>query len=410
VTAATLVDLYLDVARRLDGATLVSAAVAPGAWRGAHVLGLGKVAGPMFEGLAGAAGEALLIGPEDGPAPPGARFFASDHPHPSARSVAAAAEARRFVERLSAQDRLLVLLSGGGSALLAAPAPPLSLEDKRATTAAVARAGATIAELNTVRKHLSAVKGGQLGLASRAVTTVLALSDVVGSDPATIASGPFSPDPTTFAEALALVERLAPGAPAAARARLEQGAAGLLAETPKPGDPRLAAIDYRVLAGPEQVAALAHERIRAAGLTSAVLSRDTQEEVTALAAAYAERTRQQPGRRILVGNGEPRIVVSGQGRGGRCTHLALLMARALAGRPGVAFLAAGTDREDGSAGASGAVVDGGTWQQALEAGLDPQAALDRCDSAALLEPLGALVRGPGRSNLLDLHLLAMGGP
>jgi glycerate-2-kinase len=273
----------------------------------------------------------------------------------------------------------------------------------------VARAGATIGELNTVRKHLSAIKGGQLALACSAPTTVLALSDVVGSDPATIASGPFSPDPTTFAQALALLRRLAPHAPAAAQLRLEQGFAGAIPETPKPGDPRLAHVAYRVLAGPERVAALAREAIERAGLPTDVLSRDTEDPVPTLAAAYATRARRELGRgpRILAGNGEPRIVVTGPGRGGRSTHLALLVAREIAGLP-VSFLAAGTDRYDGSAGAAGAVVDGATWERAVAAGLDPAGALERCDSAAVLEEVGGLVQGPGRSNLLDVHLLAIG--
>jgi glycerate-2-kinase len=411
-----LADLYLSVARSLDGTALVEEWLAAGRssdLAGAHVLAVGKVARPMFEGFTRAAGPpaaALLVVPEeDGGAWPGAEVMASDHPHPTARSVAAGQAALAFAGRLGPADRLVVLLSGGGSALLAAPAGPLSLDDKRATVTAVARAGATIAELNTVRKHLSAIKGGQLGAATRAATTVLALSDVVGNDPATIASGPFSPDPTTFAAALALVRRLAPGAPAIGW--LERGAAGALPETPKPGDPRLAHVGYHVVAGPERVTAVARRLIEARGLEADTLSTNTEDPVPALAAAYAARARAELARgaagRVLVGNGEPRVVVHGDGRGGRSTHLALLVARELAGTEGVSFLAAGTDREDGNAGASGAVVDGSTWLRAVRDGLDPQGALDRCDSAGLLGALGCLVRGPGRSNLLDVHFLSI---
>jgi glycerate 2-kinase len=157
------------------------------------------------------------------------------------------------------------------------------------------------------------------------------------------------------------------------------------------------------------VPAAARALIEAHGWRAGVLSTDTEQAVPDLAAEYAARAGGAGRREVLVGNGEPRIVVGGQqGRGGRATHLALLMARALAGRRAVAFLAAGTDERDGSAPASGAVVDGETWAEALAAGLDPQGALDRCDSARPLEALGCLVRGPGRSNLLDLHLLAVG--
>jgi glycerate 2-kinase len=400
------------VAAHVDGAILVENSIAGAELAGAHVLAVGKVARPMFEGFTRAVGppdDALIIAPDDAPAPPGARVLVSDHPHPTARSVAAASAARAFVERLGPSDRLVVLLSGGGSSLLAAPAGALTLDEKRATIAAVARAGAPIAALNTVRKHLSAIKGGQLGAATRARTTVLALSDVVGNDPATIASGPFSPDPSTFAQALALVDQLAPHAPLAARAHLTAGAAGAWAETPKPGDPRLAHVQFRVLAGPERVLAEAHRAAAGRGIPVDTLSTNTEQAVPALAALYAARARAQAGPRLLIGNGEPPIVVTGEGRGGRCTHLALLMARELAGLRGVAFLAAGTDRRDGSVDAAGAAVDGETWSRAVAAGLDPQAALDRCDSGALLDALGCLVRGPGRSNLLDLHLLAVWG-
>jgi glycerate 2-kinase len=269
--------------------------------------------------------------------------------------------------------------------------------------AAVARAGATIGQLNTVRKHLSAIKGGRLALESRAPTTVLALSDVVGSDPGTIASGPFSPDPTTFAEAVALVRALAPGAPGLRL--LERGAAGELAETPKPGDPRLAHVAYRVVAGPERVTEEARRRVVAAGLRAGGLCENSEASVEELADDYAARI--VSAGTVLIGNGEPRIVVpAGAGSGGRATHLCLLMARALAGRGDLAFLAAGTDRRDGSAPASGAVVDGETWPRALAAGLDPERALRDHDSARPLGALGCLVASPSRSNLLDLHLLA----
>ena len=413
MTPELLTEIYLGVARAVDGAFLVAEALAQDQTaRGAHLLAVGKVAAPMLEGFLATVGEppaALVIAP-DGEAigeRRGLRVLRSDHPAPTARSEAAARAARQFVADLGAQDRLVVLLSGGGSALMAAPAAGLTLDEKRTTVSAVARAGATIGELNTVRKHLSAVKGGQLALATAAPTTVLALSDVVGSDPATIASGPFSPDPTTFAEALALLDRLAPRAPPAARQRLERGAAGLLPETPKPGDPRLRHVAHRILAGPERVLELARRGIAQRGFADGELSRHTEAPVPDLAAAYAARARQEGGPVLLAGNGEPSIVVTGSGRGGRSTHLALLVAREIAGLP-VSFLAAGTDRFDGSAGASGAVVDGGTWARALAAGMDPQGALDRCDSAPVLEALGGLVRGPGRSNLLDLHLLAIG--
>jgi glycerate 2-kinase len=425
--ADRLVEVFAQVAARIDGAALVRQRVTgagpalcdPGGRL--HLLALGKVAAPMVDGVLATLGAdvvagGLVIGPAGrlglraGACPPLA-LMAADHPTPTERSLAAGQAARRLVGALDAEDHLLVLLSGGGSALAAVPAGPLTLADKTAATRLVARSGATIHELNAVRKHLSALKGGQLGLLTRARTTVLALSDVVGNDPGTIASGPFSPDPTRFADALALLDRAGAGAPAA-RGWLAQGAAGAMPETPKPGDPRLAHVTYEILAGPERVVEEALRAVEDAGQATGLLERNTELSVPALAAAYADRAHAEAtaggAPRILVGNGEPTIVVSGDGRGGRATHLALLMARALAGRPGVAFLAAGTDDRDGNTEAAGAVVDGTTWPRALAAGLDPEGALARCDSERPLRALGCLVRGPGTSNLLDLHLLAIG--
>jgi len=417
--------IFLEVASHVDGATLVSEALSSNPTLVAagplHVLAVGKVAFPMFDGLVARVGQArvatgLLIAPEtrfpkELHLPLGVRALVSDHPEPSERSVAAGRAARALIEGLSPADRLVVLLSGGGSAAMAVPAEGLSLDEKRATTKAVARAGASIAELNTVRKHLSAIKGGQLAVATKAQTTVLTLSDVVGSDPGVIASGPFSPDATTFAQALALVERLAPTAPAAVIAHLRRGAKGALAETPKPGDLRLGHVEYKLLAGPERVPAEAKRIVESQGLGASTLSSNTEASVEDLASDYgrlARREGQAGGRaRILIGNGEPTIVVRGGGRGGRSTHLALLMAREIAGMPNVAFLAAGTDDRDGSSDASGAIVDGSTWERAQSQGLDPAGALERCDSETPLKALGGLVRGPGTSNLLDLHLLAI---
>jgi len=325
--------------------------------------------------------------------------------------VAAGRAARELLMAIAPSDRLVVLLSGGASAAMSVPAAGLSLDEKRTTTKAVARAGASIAELNTVRKHLSAIKGGQLALATQAQTTVLTLSDVVGSDPGVIASGPFSPDATTFAQALALVQRLAPNAPTAVFEHLRRGVAGALTETPKPGAPRLGHVDYKLLAGPERVPEEAKRIIEREGSAAGTLSLNTEASVDDLALQYGKRARRESQSggppHVLIGNGEPSIVVRGDGRGGRATHLALLMAREIAGMPNIAFLAAGTDDRDGASDASGAIVDGSTWERAQSQGLDPAGALDRCDSEAPLKALGALVRGPGTSNLLDLHLLAM---
>jgi glycerate 2-kinase len=422
----TLVEIFLEVARHVDGGALVRGAIASGsallpAGR-LHVLCAGKAAFPMFGGLLDSVGAELVAGglvvapetcfPETPRCPAAVTAFVSDHPDPSGRSVAAGLAARDLLASLLPTDKLIVLLSGGASAALALPADGLSLDDKRATTRAVLRAGATISELNAVRKHLSAIKGGQLALHTRARILVLALSDVVGNDPGTIASGPFSPDPTTFAQAVTLVERFAPTAPGRAVEHLRRGAAGSVPETPKKGDPRLAHVEYRLIAGPERVADEARNVVQGCGMAAGLLSRDTESPVMDLAVAYGRVARREAAlsgpKRIFVGHGEPSIVVLGAGRGGRATHLALAMAREISGLNRATFLAAGTDDRDGAADASGAVVDGATWARAQAAGLDPAGALERFDSEAPLKSLGCLVRGPGTSNLLDLHLLEVG--
>jgi len=438
---ARLARVFREVAARIDGERLVGETVEgdPALAAATDVLAVGKVALPMARGLIRridarawprkilaviperAFGEAVSDAASTLPSQ--TQLCAANHPHPSALSVEAARSAQAFV-RAAGDDgvpgRLLVLLSGGASALLCGPAKGLAWEDKRDAVAAVARAGATIRELNVVRKHLSSIKGGRLALETSRPIAVRALSDVIGDDPATIGSGPFSPDPSTFADAIAVVDRLRAQLPAAVRAHLERGARGEIPDTPKPGTAELAHVDYRVVAGPARVVEEARAAIAREACAAGTLALAVEETVEVHAAAIAERARRElgavpdgPGNlpRILVGNGEPRVVLPATaGRGGRATHLALLVARELAELPApfrsrVAFLAAGTDDRDGNTDVSGAIVDGTTWERARARGLDPAAALRAYDSLPVLAAIGDTLRGPGTSNLLDLHLL-----
>jgi len=418
-------DIFLEVAAHVDGAALVRGSSAAAAVAAAtHVLAVGKVAFPMLAGVGATAGAtplptlAIAPGPRvPATVPVGVQVFPGDHPTPTARSVAAGEAALAFVRALAPSDRLLVLLSGGASALMCLPAAGLTLDEKRAATGAVMRGGASISMLNAVRKHLSAIKGGRLAMESRAPVTVLALSDVIGGEPATIGSGPFSPDPTTYADALAAVAQTEADIPAVARLHLERGARGELAETPKAGDPRMSHVTWTAVAGPERVPAEATRAAEARGLRAGELSLDAEDDVDALAAAYLDRARHEAGAggpaRVLIGNGEPTIKVGdGAGKGGRSTHLALAVARGLAALPAsthgrVAFLAAGTDDRDGDTPVSGGLVDGTTWTRIRAAGLDPQRALERWDSYTALAAVGDTVTGPGTSNVLDLHLLVV---
>ncbi len=430
---ALLREIYAEVTGACDGGALVKAALVSDRPAGLSdegplaVLALGKAATAMWSGLAGtlpAFADRLVAGlvittaaraPAAGSLGPRTAIVIGEHPHPGQGSIAAGRAALRFV---AGQVPLVVLLSGGGSSLCCLPASGIDLADKRAAAAAVAAAGAPIHELNSLRKHLSAVKGGRLALACPAPVLVLALSDVLGNDLGTIASGPFASDATSFADALEVLDARAPVGHDRVRAHLAAGVRGEHPETPKPAkagqlDP-LAHVTQRIVGDPATVVTAARRAGHARSLKAEVVEPDTSLPVEALAARYGAHARSIATRPnvIAIGNGEPTIDLGrstaapgAAGRGGRATHLALLVARHITGLP-VAFLAAGTDDRDGSADATGAVVDGQTWPRALAAGLDPDAALARCDSASLLARLGSLVQGPGTSNLLDLHLMS----
>jgi glycerate 2-kinase len=400
-------------ASRLVAEALAAEPLAPGPVR---VLALGKAAGPMIETALGALGgrarDPLCVLPEGAAAPAGVRTIVAGHPRPTPGSLAAG---RAILEWADANDgaSALVLLSGGGSALAFAPADGLSAEDKAEAVHAVMAAGATIQRLNAVRKHLSALKGGRLGARlAPAPVAVLVLSDVPGDDLSTIASGPLAPDPTSFADALAAIDVLGAPLPAAARAHLEAGARGERQETPKPGDPRLAGIVHRLLAGPVHLARAAADAARARGFDAEAdpvpLVGDVG-DVAARLGAWA-RAHAGRGRRILALGGEPTVRVppgATAPEGGRAQHLALLAARTIEGLP-AAVLAAGSDGRDGPTEAAGAAVDGETAAAARAAGVDLAAALDEARSGPACRALGAAIdRVETGTHLCDLVLVAV---
>jgi hydroxypyruvate reductase len=337
--------------------------------------------------------------PEDLPLP----LHRAAHPDPDARGEAAA----RHLEDLVADDPggpVLVLLSGGASALLPAPAPGLTLAEKRATSAALMATRATIHQLNAVRKHLSRLKGGRLGarLGPRP-TRVLALSDVPGDDPSVIASGPFSPDPTTFAEALALLPE---EAPPAARQVLEEGARGERPESPKPGDGTLDHVDYEVVAS-GRVAAAAAAGAAPEGWRVEVLPEPLQgtptEAATRLHAALDSLPPGAP--RMVLAPGELTLDLGpAPGKGGRAQTFSL--AAALDAPPGRWCGALGTDGRDGPTDAAGALLAPGALT-GEDARRDASRALAARDAYPFLDRLGALLRtGPTGTNLGDLYLVA----
>lgn len=417
--AADLESIWRGALRRTQAVPLVQAALAsepppPGPVR---VLAVGKAALPMMEAalavLGDRAREPLCVVPEGGrTALPGARVLVASHPRPTPRSARAGSELLAWADR-NAGVPVLALVSGGGSALAVAAAEGVTFEEKVEAAAALMRAGATIGELNALRKHLSRLKGGQLAARlAPAPVTVLVLSDVPGDDLSTIASGPFAPDPTTFADALGFVRGRRAEVPVAALARLEAGARGELPETPKPGDPRLAGVTHRLLAGPVELARAAAEEARARGYEAEVEPVALVGDVRDAAARLGSWARANAGRgkRLLALGGEPTIALPKDAKapdGGRAQHLALLAAAWLAGRS-AGVLAAGSDGRDGPTEQAGAVVDGGTTRAATQAGVDIGAALRDARSGPACVKLGvAIPREETGTHLCDLVLVAV---
>lgn len=385
-----------------------------------RVAALGKAAGPMLEAALAVLGvrarDPLCVLPEGSPAPAAVRAIAAGHPRPTAGSLEAGAALLDWADAGRGAPAL-VLLSGGGSALAVAPAEGIAPEEKADAIAALMRAGLTIQDLNAVRKHLSRLKGGQLGARlAPAEVRVLVLSDVPGDDLSVIASGPLAPDPSTFAGALAAVRSAGAALPEAVRARLEAGARGELPETPKPGDPALAGVRHRLLAGPIDLARAAAEAARAMGMEASVDPLPLTGDVVAVAARLALWARERAGKpgargpRLLALGGEPTVCVPAAAAapdGGRAQHLALLAAAGLDGLP-AALLAAGSDGRDGPTEQAGAVVDGETAAEAARRGIDLARALAEARSGPAAVALGAAVpRFETGTHLCDLVLVAV---
>ena len=337
------------------------------------------------------------------------------HPVPDAAGRAAAARMLDLARSAGPDDLVLCLISGGGSALLALPAEGIAFADKQAVTAALLRSGADIAEMNTVRRHLSDVKGGRLAAAAHPARVVtLVISDVPGDDPAAIASGPTVADPTTFAEAEAILARHGIVAPASVRAHL----AAARDETPKPGDPRLARAETRMIATPLGALEAAAGAARAAGITPLILGDALEGEaaevgkvMAGIARAVATAGHPLAAPCVLLSGGETTVTVRGEGRGGRNVEFLLGLAVALNGAPGVFALAGDTDGIDGGGPAAGALVAPDTLARARALGLDARAMLAANDAHPFFEALGdAVVTGPTLTNVNDFRAILVTAP
>lgn len=345
------------------------------------------------------------------------------HPVPDEAGLAAGAAILRVAEQATERDLVLCLLSGGGSALLEALPEPLTLVDLQATTAALLASGAAIHEVNAVRKHLSRVKGGQLARAVAPATLItLVLSDVVGSPLDVIASGPTVPDASTWGQVEEIVTRyrLWASLPPAVRARLEQGAAGALPETPKADDPCFARASVVIVGDNAQAAEAAQREAAALGYQSAVLTtflegeaREVAKVAVALAREVQAADRPLPAPACLILGGETTVTLGSGGEeaesglspgtGGRNQELALAAALALAGKPGILVGALATDGSDGPTDSAGAIVDGETVARAAAQGYDAATHLARHDAYPLLDAVGDLLRsGPTNTNVNDL--------
>jgi hydroxypyruvate reductase len=332
------------------------------------------------------------------------------HPVPDAAGLDAARRIAQRVRGLTEDDLVIALVSGGGSALLCAPAPGLTLADKQVVNAALLASGATIAEMNCVRRHLSALKGGRLGaLCHPARVVTLAISDVPGDDPAVVASGPTVADPTTCADALAILDRYRIEAAPAVRALLESGRG----ESVKPGDPRLARADYRFVATPQMALEAAAAAARAAGLAAHILGDSLEGEARELGTAMAGIARQVAARGqpfaapcVLLSGGETTVTVRGAGRGGRNVEFLLALALALDGLPGVHAIAGDTDGVDGAEEVAGALVAPDTLARAWARGLPPRRSLDANDAHTFFRALGdSVVTGPTLTNVNDFRAI-----
>jgi glycerate 2-kinase len=372
------------------------------------VIGAGKATARMASALERKLGTQIaggLINVKDGHAAKLRRIEQNEcgHPLPDARGVEGARRIAAIARAAGNRDLVICLISGGASALLPLPAPPITLEEKQQTTRLMLACGANIHEMNTVRKHLSAIKGGRLAeMAAPAQVLSLILSDVVGDDLAVIGSGPTAPDHSTFADAMAILKcfNLYQRVPRSVRKRFELGAAGAIEETPK----ELSNVT-NVIVGSNRIAMrAAANRARALGYRTMVLSSQIEGETREVARVHAAILKEHYG--CLLSGGETTVTIRGEGLGGRNQEFTLATAIQIAGMEKVAALSAGTDGTDGPTDAAGAIADGGTVARAAKLGMSAQEFLTANDSYHFFEPLGDLIKtGPTGTNVMDLRIL-----
>jgi hydroxypyruvate reductase len=338
----------------------------------------------------------------------------ASHPVPDAASEQAAHRMLDLARSAGPDDLVLFLLSGGGSALMAAPAPGLTLADKQAVTKALLASGATITDINCVRRHLSAIKGGRLAVAAHPAPIVtLAISDVPGDDPEAIASGPTVADPSTFADARAILAKYRIDGPEPVIRHLNEAED----ETAKPGDPGLENAEYRMIARPAEMLAAAEAELKQAGYRNILLGDDLEGEARAVGAehaALAKKHADEGGHIAILSGGELTVTIAGRGRGGPNREYALALALALNGDPRITAIACDTDGADGAPGSdggdvAGAIITPDSLERAAALGLDAAASLADNDAGGFFEKLGdAVVTGATQTNVNDFRCILIG--
>lgn len=341
------------------------------------------------------------------------------HPLPNTAGLCGAQKIVTLLKETRADDLVIFLTSGGCSALLPLPVPPITLSEKKKLTDLLLRSGATIHEINTVRKHISMTKGGNLARLAYPSTVInLILSDVVGDDLDVIGSGPFVPDSSTFREAWDVLEKynLKSRLPKSIIKHLQAGLERKVQETPKPGQPYFRKVKNRIIGSNLVALKAAETKARDLGFETLILSSQMQGEARELAKNYAAIAKESvksghpfsPPVCLLAG-GEPTVTVKGNGLGGRNTELALALAIEIQGLDRTTFLSGGTDGTDGPTDAAGAIVNGSTYRKAIKKGLKPENYLAHNDSYAFFKETGGLlITGPTRTNVMDIHIMLIG--
>ena len=383
-------------------------------------IGAGKASGAMAAAVERQFGSRLeggLVVVNDGHAgkTKRIRLLEARHPVPDHRSEKAARRMVRLLESLTDRDLVLMVLSGGASSLLAAPAAGLTLKEKQLTTRLLLRSGATIQEINTVRKHLSWIKGGRLAGATTATVMTLVLSDVPGDDLATIGSGPMAPDPSTFSDAKRVLDTfdIRNRIPLAVRRHVDRGVQGRIPETPKPGEALFSRIQHHVIGNNHTAIERMAKRAKALGLRPLILTTTLSGEARVIGKLFGHLAKEmhvsgnpvRPPACLLAG-GELAVTVKGKGLGGRAQEFALAAAPSLEGLPQVFVAGVGTDGADGPTMAAGAIVDGGTISRAKEKGISHEAALRENDSYRFFHRAGGhVVTGPTGTNVNDVYMI-----